>query len=76
MAEAYTVEPLLTATSDGWPPCLQQPFTLAQPLHSHSGLYFRDPCYVATSPLCITTISSPPTNKLTCIQWTGDSAHN
>jgi len=30
-------------------------------LHSHSGLYFRNTCYAATSLLRITAITSPPT---------------
>jgi len=57
-----TVEPLLMATSHGRPPCLQQLFTLTQTA-LYSGLYFGNPCYVATSQLCITVITSSPTKK-------------
>jgi len=33
-------------------------------LHSYSGLlYFRNPCYAATSLLRITAITSPPTKQ-------------
>jgi len=32
-------------------------------LHSNSGLYFRNPCNVATSLLWITAITSPPTKQ-------------
>jgi len=37
-----------TATSHGRPLCLQG-CSVWPRLHSHSGLYFRNPCYAATS---------------------------
>jgi len=73
MKKLGTVEPLLTATSHGRPPCLQRLFTLAQTA-LYSGLYFRNPCYVTTSLLLrIMAITSPPTNLRT-IDWY--PAHN